>query len=147
MNEVDRTWVENLVKRNRFLVLATTNGSRPWATPLEYVVGDDLDLYYFSPAETRHSNDVETNPEAAVTIYDADQSDYTGQATFALGGVQVEATVERIDGPDYPKVAAETIERWSLPMPPYVCYRITGNRWYLPLIENGINLRVPIDMS
>ncbi len=32
-------------------------------------------------------------------------------------------------------------------MPPYECHRIDAKQFYLPLIEDGVNSRVPIDMS
>ena len=146
MTEVNCSWVEDLVKRNRYLVLATADGSRPWATPLEYVVGDDLELYYFSTGNARHAHNVATNPEVAVTIFEA-QQEYSGQASFALAAVQVEAIDVPIPGPDFPPVVADTIKRWKLPMPPYECHRIDAKQFYLPLIEDGINYRVPIDMT
>jgi len=146
MTVVNRAWVDDLVRRNRYLSLGTTDGSTPWVTPLEYVVGDDLELYYFSTGDARHTHNVATNPVVAVAIYEA-QQEYSGQASFALAGVQIEATVTPVPGPDFPKIAAETIAKWQLPMPPYHCYRIDGKQFYLPLIEKGINYRVPIDMS
>jgi len=146
MEQVDRAWVEDLVRRNRYLVLATTDGSHPWATPLEYVVGEQLELYDFSTGEARHTHNVAANPEVGVTIFES-QQDYSGQASFALKAVQIEATVVPIRGPDFPQVVADTIERWKLPMPPYACHRIDARQFYLPLIEDGINYRVPIDMS
>ena len=148
MDTVDRAWVEDLVRRNRFLVLATASSEgRPWATPLEYVVGDDLDIYYFSTADARHSRDIAENPQAAVTIYDADQPKYSGELSFTLAGIQVEATVERLEEPDYTKIVKDTVATWRMEMPPYVCYAVRADRFYLPVIDEGINVRLPIDME
>lgn len=35
---VERSWIEELLRRDRYLVLATTDGSRPWIAPLERVL-------------------------------------------------------------------------------------------------------------
>ena len=47
-NNDDRAQVEEILSPNRHLILATTDGNTPWIKPLEYLLAEDLDFYFFS---------------------------------------------------------------------------------------------------
>lgn len=51
----DRERVEDILRRNRYLVLSTTDGETPWVAPIEYLLDDQLDFYFFSVGDSRHA--------------------------------------------------------------------------------------------
>jgi uncharacterized protein YhbP (UPF0306 family) len=144
---IDRTWVEELLKRNRYLVLATANGDQAWVAPVEYVLGPDLTFCFFSPANTRHVQHLEANPSVAVAVFDQEQPDYAGGLTANLNGVQMEATARRLEPFEYPEDVKAGIEALEPPMPPYEVFHIEPTAWFVPWIEDGVNVRKPVDMG
>ncbi len=146
-DDVDRVWVEALIDRNRYLVLATTDGESPWVAPLEYVVGEGLDLWFFSPLDVRHSKHLERNPSVAVTIFDADQPEYSGETTMTLAGIQMEGSAALVDPSEFPGVVRSAIAIWDLPMPPYGAYRIRPERVFVPQVADGVNVRTEVAMD
>lgn len=139
--ETGRELVESIIGRNRYLVLATSDGADPWVAPLEYMSDDDLNLYFFSPEDTRHGRDLEKNSKVAVAIFEQEQPEYSADASFTLNGIQAEATVRKVPPEDYSEAITAAIDALDPPMPPYAVYRITPERFFIPRIEDGVNLR------
>ena len=144
---VDRQWVEELLQRNRYLVLSTTNGTEPWIAPLEYILDADLNFYFFSPENARHSRHLERNSNVAVAVFDSQQPDYSPGTSVTIQGVQIEATASKLDEADYPEVIVSGIAALKPPMPPYAVFTIHTRRFYVPKIENGVNIRVEVNMD
>ena len=48
-DRADSAWIRVLIGRTTTIVLATTDGDKPWVIPLGYMADDDLNFYYFSP--------------------------------------------------------------------------------------------------
>lgn len=145
-DSIDRTWVEELLERNRYLVLGTSDGDQAWVAPVEYMLGEDLTFYFFSPSNTRHAQHLKTNPSVAVAVFDQEQPDYTGDLTTNLNGVQMEATVKRLDPSDYTDDIRGAIDALEPPMPPYEVFHVEPTTWFVPWIEDGVNLRKPVDL-
>jgi uncharacterized protein YhbP (UPF0306 family) len=143
----DRAWIEQLLRRNRYLVLATTDGSRPWIAPLEYVIDADLNLYFFSPEGVLHARHLEKPREVAVAVFDREQPEYTRGISATLNGVQIEATASKLAESDYPDIVVSAIDALMPPMPPYSVFKIEPVRWYVPMIEKGVNVRVQVPIS
>lgn len=143
----DQEIVKAILKRNRYLVLSTTDGKTPWVAPLEYVMDDDSSFYFFSTESSRHVRDLERNEAVAVAVFDREQPEYTSDLSAALNGVQMEATARRVQPADYTDAIVAAIEALAPPMPPYSVFKIEPNRFYIPKIENGVNIRVEVTMS
>jgi uncharacterized protein YhbP (UPF0306 family) len=62
--------IAQLVKSQTTLTLATcaADGS-PRSTPLFYLAGDDLRLYWFSSSSSEHSRNLKERPSAALSVY------------------------------------------------------------------------------
>lgn len=73
------------------MTLATCAGEVPWAATVFYA-SDDLQLYFFSSPEARHSVNLAANSRVAVTI----QEDYKDWRT--IKGIQLEGKVMLVDG-------------------------------------------------
>lgn len=137
----DLEFVQALLERNRYLVLSTTDGSDPWIAPLEYMMDDDLNFYFFSTEDARHVRDLAENEGVAVAVFDHEQPDYSADATFTLNGVQMEAVCRKVDEEDYTETILGAIEALSIPMPPYAVFKIEPRRFFIPRIEDGVNVR------
>ena len=145
VTESDREFVRELVKRNRYLSLATTDGTDPWIAPLEYISDDGLNLYYFSPENAAHSNHLRDHQTVAVTIFDAVQPEYVPGQVTRIAGVQVVATAQKLEAP-FPDLVANQIEAWKLPMPPYAAYIIRPTKWFIPILKDGVNDRLELSI-
>jgi len=140
----ERSFVEAVLSRNRYLVLSTTDGSTPWVAPLEYLTGDDLTLFFFSTDDARHVRDIEKNELVSVAVFDQEQPDYSAGLSARLNGVQIEAVASRVPPEQYSEDIEAAIEALNPPMPPYAVFKIEPRRFYIPEIENGINVRVEV---
>jgi uncharacterized protein YhbP (UPF0306 family) len=56
------------LSKHTTLSLATCYDNRPWATDLFYASDDRCQLYFVSGASTRHSQNIEGNPQVSATI-------------------------------------------------------------------------------
>ena len=145
MTESDKDFVREVVGRNRYLTLATTDGKDPWAAPLEYLSDDSLNLYYFSPEAVAHSQHILDHSTVAIAIFDGVQPEYEPAPVMRIAGVQATATVEKLEAP-FPALVQQQIEAWNLPMPPYAVYKVVAKQWYIPVIKDGINERLKVTM-
>ena len=48
--------------------LATVSGDQPWSCTLYYVADENLNLYWISTPDTRHSKQIHTNKKVAASI-------------------------------------------------------------------------------
>lgn len=146
MSENDyRELVAEVVESNRYLALATTDGEDPWVAPVEYIYAEDA-LYFFSTTDSRHARHVETTDTVAVAIWSADQPEYGPEKSTSLNGVQLRATASTVDASTCPDVVADAASDLDSVMPPYAIFRLEPERVYAPIVEDGINKRVEVDL-
>ena len=81
----------NYLQSHNTMTLATCAADQPWAATVFYA-SDDLQLYFFSSPEARHSVNLSANPRVAVTV----QEDYKDWR--AIKGIQLEGRVLLVDG-------------------------------------------------
>lgn len=146
-DRVDAAWVRAFIKRTQYLVLATTAGNEPWIAPLECMLDDDLNFYFFSTADARHSRHIEANGQASAVMFDSDQPEYTPSVTANLNGVQMECSARKLDASEYNEDVRGAIDLLNPPMPPYEVFKITPTRFFVPRIEDGVNVRYEVDMT
>jgi hypothetical protein len=83
--------IERLVQSQSTLVLSTVNADgTPHATPLFYLAGAELELYWFSDASSQHSGNLGRNCGVAVAVYASTEH------WKEIRGVQIRGTVEQI---------------------------------------------------
>lgn len=141
-----RQLVESILRRNRYLVLATAGSDGPWLAPLEYMIDDDLNFYVFSTDDSRHVRDLDARPEVAVAVFEHEQEEYGPTASFTLNGVQLEAIARRVPPAEYNADITAAIDALNPPMPPYAVFRIEPRRFFLPEIRDGVNVRTEVSM-
>ena len=72
------------------LTIATRNTQSIWAATVFYIADTEMNLYFLSSDKTRHIQDIESNNEVAVTIYQ-DVSDWQ-----SIQGVQATGHVSHV---------------------------------------------------
>lgn len=82
--------VLDYLRDHNTMTLATCAGEVPWAATVFYA-SDDLNLYFFSVPESRHSQNLAANSRVAVTIQE-DYKDWRG-----IKGIQLEGTGLLVD--------------------------------------------------
>ncbi|WP_265563109.1 pyridoxamine 5'-phosphate oxidase family protein [Sphingomicrobium arenosum] len=140
MSDTDAQFIRALIKRNRYLSLATCDGERPWIAPLEYISDEDLNLYFFSPEDADHCEQLAERCQVAVAIFDGVQPEYEPSPEMPIAGLQIAAEARKLIEP-FPKLVDAQIEAWKLPMPPYAPFIIQPIRWFVPVLKDGANCR------
>jgi uncharacterized protein YhbP (UPF0306 family) len=146
-DRANSAWVRAFIERNSIVALATTDGDQPWVAPLEYMVDEDLNLYFFSPTESRHVRHLEANSAVAATVFDQRQPTVTATTTADLSGVQMECTATRVPPELHTDAVSAAIDSFDIPIPPYAVFKVVPHRFYVPRVENGLNIRIEVDMS
>ncbi len=83
--------IERLVHSQSTLVLSTVNpDGKPHATPLFYLAGAELELYWFSSDSSQHSGNLTWDHSVAVAIYTSTEH------WKEICGVQMRGAVENI---------------------------------------------------
>lgn len=63
-----RKRIEEVLKRGHLLSLATVDDGGPWVGDMIYIHDDDLNLYWISRKNRRHSIAIRANPQVAASI-------------------------------------------------------------------------------
>jgi hypothetical protein len=105
-------WIDELTDLlfgSSFLSLATTDGEgRPWVTPVEFACDNALRFYWTSHLDARHSRNLQTNPRAALSIYDSTQAP---GVRAPVQGLYAEGPVEELGRADR-EALLPSLGRW-----------------------------------
>lgn len=140
--------VEEVIEENQYLALSTTDGTDPWVAPIEYFRDEAGNFYFFSTTDSRHAQHIEANDTVAVAVWGQDQPDYSSDLTTTLNGVQIRGEASRLSEAEYPEIVEAALEALGGTMPPsYAAFKIEPQRVYAPVVEDGVNKRVEVDMG
>jgi uncharacterized protein YhbP (UPF0306 family) len=91
--------VRHLLDNGRFVTLATTDGTRPWASTVNYVpLRAPLRLLWYSMRAARHSRNIAIRPQISGAIH------LTGLPGFGLDGAQFTGVARAIGGAELPEL-------------------------------------------
>ncbi len=129
MNEEHQAGGRAIIDENTYMTVATSDGARPWAAPVQFCADDDLNLYFVSLPTSRHATHIADNPTVLVTIFDSQQPPFTSR------GVQIDGTASaysendnpfaRIQGLDMPLDLQELL-------PGYRAFRVEPQAFFVP---------------
>lgn len=140
--------VESVIEETPYLALSTADGSKPWVAPIEYFRDEAGDFYFFSTTDSRHAQHIEANGTVAAALWgEQDQPEYSPDLDATLNGIQFRGEATRLTEAEYPEIVEGAVEQLGAPMPPYAVYKIEPTRVYVPVIEDGINKRVEVEMG
>lgn len=108
MTDQDKQLLYEYLKSQRLMSLATYDEEVSSCT-VYYAVDDELNLYFVSPEETEHVQNIKKNSQVAVTIADSHQLNSTDKV-----GVQIKGTAEQIVGLEVLKVV---VKMWNAANP------------------------------
>jgi uncharacterized protein YhbP (UPF0306 family) len=89
MAEILRKLIEEYLASAKLMQLATSNNNQPWVCTLWYVHDKDLNLYWFSSTNRRHSKELKNNKVAGVIVL-------PHQPTDPLRGLQFEGDAQEL---------------------------------------------------
>lgn len=139
--------VQEVIEENGYLALSTTDGTDPWVATIEYIYDDSGTFYFFSTTDSRHAQHIENNETVGVAIWSAEQPEYSPDVSTSLNGVQIRGEAHRLAEDEYPQAVVAAIEALDPPMPPYAAFEIVTHHAYAPVIEDGVNKRVEVDIG
>jgi len=95
MSEQHTQRANEILSTIRYATLATASqDNKPWNNPVAHMFDQDMNLYWVSDRQNRHSRNVRANESIAIVIYDS---------TVPAGsewGVYFEATASELNDPD-----------------------------------------------
>lgn len=88
-----RKLIEDYLRIGRMMMVATVAGDQPWNCTLMFVADENLNLYWISKSDTRHSKEIHKHQKvaAAIPIKFAD---------LTVVGLQVEGDAELVENAD-----------------------------------------------
>lgn len=99
-----------VLQQTHLMSLATVNEIGPWVSDVVFIYDDDLNIYWMSDPETRHSKSILTNNKVAATIT------FSTKSKIPNLGIQLEGTAEKLDGTQYDLLVKHLAKR-SYPKP------------------------------
>ncbi len=60
--------IGDYLKKGRMVSIATANGDQPWNATVYYASDEELNLYWISKLESRHSQEIHKNKKVAAAI-------------------------------------------------------------------------------
>lgn len=139
--------VEEVIEEAQYLALSTTDGTDPWVSTIEYLRDETGTFYFFSTTDSRHAQHIEDNETVAVAIWSAEQPDYAPDVSTNLNGVQIRGVAQRLPEDEFPDAVVAAIEALDPPMPPYAAFEIEPQEVYAPIIDDGVNKRVEVELD
>ena len=93
MNEHFSQRASEIIKKIKYVTIATvTPDGHPWNSPVYAAYDTDLNFYWFSDKDSRHSTNVRASGEAFLVIYDSTVPEGTGE------GVYLQVSVRELSG-------------------------------------------------
>lgn len=115
--------LEEVLNKGYLMSLATLDDGGVWVADVIYIHDDNLNIFWMSDSETRHSQALLKNLKVAGTITVSRQ----GENNL---GMQFEAVAEKIDGPRFDLATKHYLKR-KKPAPKETDDVLEGDSWYV----------------
>lgn len=139
--------VEQVLEQSRYLALGTTDGEAPWIAPIEFFRDAEGNICFLSTTDSRHARHIEENGTVAVALWLDDQPEFAPDLTATLNGVQMRGRGYRVPEEEHSPTIEAVLGELDIAMPPYAAYVIEPERVYVPVVEDGVNKRVEVDLD
>ncbi len=123
MLEDIRQLIKEVLEKGYLMSLATMDSAGLWVSDVIYVHDDDLNIYWMSGLDVRHSKAIHSGSPVAGTIT------ISGQGEDNLG-IQFEGIAEKIDGPRYDLTVKHFTKRKKT-VPDSEVDVLQGKSWYV----------------
>lgn len=119
-----RACIQNILDTGHLMSLATTDEGGLWVADVIFIHDENLNLYWMSDPEVRHSRALLQNPHIAGTITVSNTSKEPNL------GIQFVGTAEKIDGPRH-DLAVKHLNKRGYPAPREDEDVLDGDSWYV----------------
>ena len=118
-----RQTIKEIFQSGYLMSLATQDDGGVWVADLIYIFDDDLNIYWMSDPDVRHSQALQRNSSVAASI-SANNSNEDNL------GVQIEGEAKKIDGPRF-DLALKQFAKRNKPIPSESDDVLDGDSWYM----------------
>ena len=113
-----------VLDKGHLMSLATIDNGGLWVADVIYVFDEDLNIYWMSDPDVRHSKAILKNKQVAGTITISNKSKEPNL------GIQFSGTAEKIDGARY-DLAIKHLTKRGYPEPKETDDVLQGDSWYV----------------
>ena len=118
-----KTLIKEVLEKGYLMSLATVDGGGIWVADVIYIFDEDLNIYWMSHSDTRHSKAIVQQNKIAGTI----TANNPGEDNL---GLQFEGVAEKIEGERYDLAKKHYIRRRK-PEPKEEDDVLEGDSWYV----------------
>ena len=91
--------IQSLLNTSKYLTLSTRDkAGMPWAAPLWFVHDSDLNLYWWSPKDAQHSQNIAQSNDVYITIFNSNAAEGEGS------GLYIRARAQQLENADVDKI-------------------------------------------
>ncbi len=116
--------IRDVLEKGYLISLGTVDDGGVWVSEVIYVNDDDLNIYWISDPNVRHSKAIVTNKKVAGTITVSNESKTPGL------GIQIEGNAEKIEGARVDLLVKHFMKRGKI-APEKVADFLDGDSWYV----------------
>ena len=129
MNDEEKSALLDFLSSLKLMSIATVDENGiPWSASVYYLYDEDLNFYFLSPTDTKHSKNIRANQNVSFTIARTDQ-----KASDKKVGLQVAGKAKQVNGIENIKAV---IKMWNLlhndtpPITYSVLMKVWNSRFY-----------------
>lgn len=117
--------VIEVLSKSHLMSLAIQDNEGPWIADVIFVYDEDLNIYWMSDSDTRHSKAVVENGKVAGTIT------HTTRSKEPNFGIQFEGKAEKLPGTQFELLVKHLAKRgYPVPKMSQAKKILDGDRWY-----------------
>ncbi len=117
-----KSLIKQVLEKGYLMSLATIDDGGVWVADVIYIFDDQLNIYWMSDPDVRHSKALLKNSNVAGTITVSDQ----GEKNL---GIQFEGMAEKLEGPRF-DLAVKHYSKRKKPAPKEADDVLQGDSWY-----------------
>ncbi|MBI2411194.1 MAG: pyridoxamine 5'-phosphate oxidase family protein [Candidatus Kerfeldbacteria bacterium] len=135
----------SILKSNKYLTLATTDGVLPWVAPVYYCLDEDYNFYFISQLESVHVKHILQKPNVAFAIFDSHQPEGEGNGVQGSGTVTLLQGDAMLEGLNYYSTSFIDIKpEYLVESAPYRLFKITPEHFYVLDADAEVDKRVEV---
>jgi len=140
---------KDIIAKNIYLTLSTTDGDLPWSAPLFYCTDNDYNFYYISQMDSLHTLHILKNPNVAFAIFDSHAKEGQGN------GVQASGKTRLLESDDEIREALNYYHSTFIECKPgdftggkpYRIFKISPDKFYVLDPDADVDKRVEVNLK
>lgn len=136
---------KDIIRKNIYLTLGTSDGKEPWTAPLFYAANEKNEFYFISKMGSTHIKHILKNPKISFAIFDSHQKEGMGN------GIQGKGIVVKLPENEikqalkfYKTTFIETKKESFTGKAPYRLFKIIPQKLYILDPDEQTDVRVEV---